>query len=1149
MAGIQQFIERWKKSGAAERSNFQPFMHELCEELGLPRPKPATENEADNEYVFERTVLFRHDDGSKTTGRIDLYKRGCFVLEGKQSKKREDDPRARQLVQLGLQLGEASFTRTGSGKREGRGWDAVMAAAKQQAESYAKALPKDDGWPPFIIVVDVGSVIEVYADFSLQGKHYSQFPDRQGYRIPIDDLAKPEIQERLRAIWTKPLSLDPAKTTAEVTQAIAQLLALLSKSLERRGYNAGAVAAFLMRCLFTMFAEDVGLLREKSFEALLEKFRGKAHELHHALPHLWKEMNDGGFSPTLGEKILKFNGGLFRDASAIPIDEQDLEWLLLAARRKWTNVEPAIFGTLLERALDEKERHKLGAHYTPRAYVERLVVPTIIEPLTDDWRMVQTEAADLLKKGDSDSALDAVKAFHRKLCNTRVLDPACGTGNFLYVSLELMKRLEGEVLEMLTDLGDDQYLLQLDRHTVDPHQFLGLEINPRAVAIAELVLWIGYLQWHFRTRGRVMPAEPVLKAFANIKEQDAVLTYDKQEILRDDKGRPLTRWDGITKKLHPITGEEIPDPDAQVELYKYVNPQPAKWPEADFVVGNPPFIGNKRMITALGDGYTKALRHGYPRVPETADFVMYWWATAGVLAQAKKIRRFGFVTTNSITMTFNRGIVEGFLTAKTPLSIRFAIPDHPWSDDEQSAAVRIAMTVVDKGENYGILQECKSRKPGKDSDELTDPLAGRINSMLRIGADLTEAKPLGANEDLSYMGIIPVGLGFALTPTEMSGLGYRVVHLPDIIRPYLSGRDLAQHPRARFIIDFFGLRLEEAEQKYPRLVQRVLETVKPLRDTADRKNHRENWWVFGEARPGMRRAFADITRYVATTETAKHRWFTFLDAKILPDQKIRVIASSDAYVLGTLSTRIHTSWAIAIGGRVGKGNDPVYNTTTCFDPFPFPAPSESQRERIRTLGERLDAFRRERLTEHKFLTLTKLYNVLEKLRKGEPLDENDRDVHEFGLVSVLKQIHDELDQAVAEAYGWPNDLSEEQILGALVALNKERAIEERQGLVRWLRPEFQAPKEAARKPQQVEAELAAVEATTTKPNFPKTPAEQVSAVRTLLAAEGNPVRAGELARRFKQGKRVEDRVSELLQIMAAIGQAQTENGSRYFASR
>ncbi len=266
---VAKFVARWKKSNAAERSNFQLFMAELSDALGLARPDPATENEADNAYVFDRVVQFDHDDGTKTTGRIDLYKRGCFVLEGKQSRKRLNDPRAREVAELGRKLGDVSFTRTGAGKREGHGWDMVLAAAKQQAEAYAKALPREDGWPPFIIVVDVGHVIEVYADFSLQGNHYAQFPDRQGYRIGLDDLADPKIQERLKAIWHEPLALDPAKVTAQVTREIAEYLALLSKSLESRKHSPASVAAFLMRCLFTIFSEDVGLWHDKAFHNLL----------------------------------------------------------------------------------------------------------------------------------------------------------------------------------------------------------------------------------------------------------------------------------------------------------------------------------------------------------------------------------------------------------------------------------------------------------------------------------------------------------------------------------------------------------------------------------------------------------------------------------------------------------------------------------------------------------------------------------------------------------------------------------------------------------------------------------------------------------------------------------------------------------------
>ena len=378
-----------------------------------------------------------------------------------------------------------------------------------------------------------------------------------------------------------------------------------------------------MRCLFTMFAEDVGLLPERGFETLLGEMVDAPEHFAPALESLWRAMNEGGYAPDLKATIKRFNGALFRKRKAIALEKDDIQELRIAARRDWREVEPAIFGTLLERALDKRERAKLGAHYTPRAYVERLVIPTIIEPLRADWEEALTRAHALEGAGQHQAALQAIKDFHHRLCTTRVLDPACGTGNFLYVSLELMKRLEGEVLDALEDLGENPRLA-MKGETVSPHQFHGLELNPRAVAIADLVLWIGYLKWQLRTVKADQIAEPVLHAFGTIKEQDAILAWDKQELLCDAQGKPLSRWDGVTMKRHPITGEEIPDPDATVELYRYENPRPADWPKAEFIVGNPPFIGGKDMRTELGGGYAEAAWKARPKIPGGADFVMHF---------------------------------------------------------------------------------------------------------------------------------------------------------------------------------------------------------------------------------------------------------------------------------------------------------------------------------------------------------------------------------------------------------------------------------------------------------------------------------------------------------------------------------------------
>ena len=293
-----------------------------------------------------------------------------------------------------------------------KGWDDAMIRARGQAEAYAKALPVEDGWPPFLIVVDVGHVFELFADFSRTGKHYTQFPDASSFRMPLNELRRPEVRDRLRAIWTEPLSLDPARRAARVTREIAARLAVLAKSLESMGHAPHSVATFLMRCLFTMFAEDVGLLPRKSFSDMLEGLRGHAGKFRPMAHALWEVMNTGGFSPILKEDLLRFNGGLFEDADALPLTEEQLALLIEAAKADWQDVEPAIFGTLLERALEPRERHKLGAHYTPRAYVERLVMPTIIEPLREEWENVTAAAVALANAGQADKAVAEVMAFH-----------------------------------------------------------------------------------------------------------------------------------------------------------------------------------------------------------------------------------------------------------------------------------------------------------------------------------------------------------------------------------------------------------------------------------------------------------------------------------------------------------------------------------------------------------------------------------------------------------------------------------------------------------------------------------------------------------------------------------------------------------------
>ena len=1149
---IEAFIARWHASGGAERANYQMFLTELAGILGVPLPDPAQESNRHNDYVFERSVAFKHPDGSQTTGFIDLYKRDCFVLEAKQSGKRTAKPDTNQLALLPEDAGQV---KAGTATRGTRRWDTALLAARRQAEDYAKALPKEHGWPPFLVVVDVGHCIELYADFVRQGKNYAQFPDRRGYRIMLDELRDEAVRERLRLVWTDPMSLDPARKSAEVTRDIAERLAKVARAVENRGHAPGKVAEFLMRCLFTMFAEDVELLPSGAFTRLLEQMKETPDKFKFALEDLWKAMNTGGFAGVIQEVVKRFNGGLFAHPEAIALEPDEIHELWVAARRNWQEVEPAIFGTLLERALDTRERHKLGAHYTPRAYVERLVVPTIIEPLTADWKIAQAEAEQLMREGKPDEARKSVRAFHQQLCQTRVLDPACGTGNFLYVSMELMKRLEGEVLEYLADLGEEQYLLELSGHTVDPHQFLGLEINPRAVQIADLVIWIGFLKWQIRTGGQSAIEEPVLRAFRNIKEQDAVLAYDKRELVRDEAGKPVTRWDGITYKKHPVTGEDVPDETARIELYTYSNPKPAEWPKADFIVGNPPFLGGKDIRADLGDGYAEAIWAARPHIPGGADFVMHFWDHAAELVRTGKTRRFGLITTNSVTQTFSRRVIEHHMNAKEPLSLAFAIPDHPWMKSADKAAVRIAMTVGVPGPAQGLLLTSE-REYNLNTDQPNVDLSeksGMIWSNLTIGADLTSVTPLLANKQLAYMGYKLHGMGFILEHEEASRLLDTHPDRAAVVRPFVNGRDLAQSSRNVFAIDLYPLSNTEASERYPDLMQILIDRVKPERDINREEFRRNHWWWFGRTHENQRDATSDLARFIATTRTAKHRIFQFLPTSTIAESKVVMICISDGVHLSVLSSSVHIIFATASGGWLGAGNDPTYNHTDCFDPFPFPELDEKQKSHLRELGERLDAFRKERQAEHPDLTMTGMYNVLERLRELEanpeaaPLNEKEKAIHEKGLVSVLKQIHDEIDAATFDAYGWPRDLTDEEILERLVALNKERAEEEKRGLVRWLRPDYQIPRfgKGLVKQEQVEAELDAPAIAARAPAWPSGLPDQIRAVRAALAQAERPLAAADLARAFKGGKKRGERVTELLESLSLLGQVREDKG-RYF---
>lgn len=1100
MGCVDAFITRWQgRVGGQERANYALFLSELADALDVPRPDPASADTEGNDYVFERVVIEPGRDGATSRRRIDLYRRSCFVLEAKQSRHA-----AAPQTQPGLFAPEP--IRRGR-RGADRAWDVLMMNARRQAEDYVRLLPLSHEAPPFVVVCDVGHCLELYANFRQDGKAYDQFPDRSGFRIYLEDLKRPEIRARLRSVWTEPRSLDPSLNSARVTRGIAERLAAVSRRLEAKGRKPAEVAQFLMRAIFTMFAEDVELIPKNAFRDMLDEFVEKPEGFAATLAQAWKVMDSGGYAIGFKAEVKRFNGSLFRDAAVIPLGREEIGELRAAAAHDWREVEPAIFGALLEQALDPTERRKLGAHYTPRPYVERLVVATVMEPLRDDWAAALATAERQRAERKTVLAMKTVRGFHDRPCALRVLDPACGTANFLYVTLELLKRLEGEVLEALANLGGQEALAGLEGHTVDPGQMLGMEISDRATAIADLVLWIGYLQWHARTRGGA-PSEPILRAFGNILRRDAVL--------------------------------DVSGP----------SPRRPEWPEADFIVGNPPFIGGKDLRSRLGEGDAAALWAAHDHINESADYVMYWWDRAAEILTRKgtRLRRFGFVTTNSISQVFQRRVVEARLSGRAPVSIVMAIPDHPWTKAAPDhAAVRIAMTVVEAGDREGALRRVVAER-GLDGDapeiELTET-RGWINADLTVGADVSKAVELRANSGIRSPGVKLHGSGFIVHPAEAKALGLgKRGGLSAHIRPYRNGRDLTARSRDVMAIDLFGLDSEEVRLRFPEVYQHLMMTVKPERDANPRRTYRDNWWIFGEPRSALRPALAGLPRYIATVETAKHRVFQFLDASILPDNMLVAIASDDAFHLGVLSSRIHGAWALRAGGRQGVGNDPRYSKSRCFDPFPFPEAPAPLRARIAAVAEEIDAHRKRAFAEHPWLTLTALYNVAETLRAGvsiEALDADERAICDAGLVLILNELHARLDRAVAEAYGWPAGLGAEESVARLVALNAERAAEEARGEARYLRPSFQRRRQgtdvdrqaAAERDRQVVAPLAA--AASGRPAFPRDEVAQTATVMMALIEAGGMLDADELAARFRDGRRAAPRIAATMAALARLG--------------
>lgn len=902
-----EFRERWTDHGLHEEQAYQDHFRDLCAVAGFTPPTDP------DEFCYQKHVTKL----GGTPGKADAWLRGRFGWEYKSP-----------------------------------GGD--LTAAYLQLANYREGLDN----PPLLVVSDLDRV-QVHTNFSNTTKQVHEFCTAS--------IGEPATLELLRRLFTAPDELNPRYQREEVARQAARRLAELFDSITSHGTDPREVAHTLIRLVFCFFAEDAGLLAPRLLTALLNRPMVKSDVINRQLAKLLNVMITGG---DWGHEIIRcFNGGLFDERPPVELKRPEIVLLAKAADLDWSKVEPSIFGSLLEGALshDKALRSRLGAHYTARDDIELIVEPVVCAPLRAEWAAVAGRCEQLAGGSEGVAVNGAARAqiaaeldaFRRRLGAYRVLDPACGSGNFLYVALVALLNLEQEVRAAGQRWGVTPDLL----YRVQPEQLHGIDKDPWAVELARATIWIGYHQWHAE-HGLAGVEEPLLRPHETICEADA--------ILNDDGGEP-------------------------------------DWPEVDAIIGNPPFLGGKKLRTGLGDDYVDGLFALYDgRVPREADLCCYWYEKARTQIAAGRAKRAGLLATNSIRQGPQmRPVLQRLLDTG---GIFMAWSDRDWRED--GAAVRVAMVGFDDGTQTEAVLD------GKPVE--------RIHADLTSGLDLTQAKRLEANEGIAYMGGIKGG------SFEIPGdLAREMLAAPnplgrdnaDVLRPWWNGFDVTRRPRDMWIIDF-GSMTEEEAALYEAPFEYVNANVRPVRERNRRASRAARWWIHAEVHPAMRAALAGLPRYIATARVAKHRLFVWVDAHVLCDAQVFVFASAEDYLFGVLHSRVHRPWAFRLGGTLE--DRPRYGTGECFDTFPFPTPTPEQREAIGDAARALHEARQSRLDADPKLTLTALYN------KRPPW---------------LDNRHRALDRAVLAAYGWPDDLTDDELLERLLALNLARAEDEQRGIL------------------------------------------------------------------------------------------------------
>lgn len=937
----QEFIDKWKSVTQTERATAQSHFNDLCDLLG--EPKPHDDDPTGDRYAFEKGA-------SKTSGGdgwADVWRKGCFAWEYK-------------------------------GKHK------ALDKAMGQVKQYAAALEN----PPLLVACDINRII-------VQTNWTNTVSVR--YEVLLEDLIHPRKRELLKQVFNGDEKLKTGESRAEMTKKMAREFASLAQELEQAGHQPLVAAHFVIRLVFCMFAEDAGLLGDNLFSKLLSAARRKPAQFEPLAKQLFGAMSNGGL---LGlDQVDWFNGGLFEDDFALPLTLPQIDRVRKAAELDWSAIDPSILGTLFERGLDPAKRSQLGAHYTDPENIMRIVEPVVLRPLRREWEAVRCEIEQA--KGDKKKR-ERLEVFLARLRGVTILDPACGSGNFLYMALRSLKDLEHRVLLEAESLGLGRSYPELG-----PEVVKGIEISPYAAELARVSIWIGELQWQIE-HGFNVDRNPVLKNLDSIENRDALLTEDGKE---------------------------------------------AEWPAAEFIIGNPPFLGDKKLRRNLGDSTVDKLRSAYAdEVSGAADLCTYWFYKALKSILNGTAQSAGFIGTQGIRGGANRSVIQEIANKSR---IFEAWSDLDWILDGASVHVSIVC--------FG-----NSNSNAQLDGEMVSEIDG---SLVQSSTSLRNSRKI--NSKRAFVGVQKGGK-FELAEVEAINL----LSLPnasqkpnsDVLLPFFNGKDFSRGMPGRWLIDFFLRTFDESiayEAPFAIIEERVYDDRQA---SSGRPSTNDRWWQHQWPRPDLRAASSEMDRTIACIQTAKYRQFRWIDKPILPSNSLIAFAFDDDYFFGVLHSRFHEVWALAQGTQLREKESGFrYTPTTCFETFPFPDPTDAQRAEIAEAARALNELRENWLNPAEWVNEETLIfpatvggpwhrwipgadalsqgsiaearyvRLVPKPAAVGPLSVRTLTKLYNERPAWLRSAHQRLDEAVAAAYGFSADISESDLLAELLRMNLEMA--------------------------------------------------------------------------------------------------------------